>query len=282
MIYLSGTVLSQNADGTFEFEFDDESGTQTVALGELIEEDVSSEDSEEEIVSDIDPPQLPQSNAATPATLPQPSRIPLTAEQRAKLAVLKAQWLDSNALPSIKDVSSVDSSLVAGAHSLDAFESSSYWLKICPHLSIGGTLPGDICAVVDDKRRDVAARSKAEFVHDGFFLLNRATLGCSDDEVFQLALGIVQLIKFGWPPTFIYMYDEAWTVVERARQFLGLATGGSRFIGDVYAWYVDPHNSQRGWGPHRSVCTHACIRPVLTLRGILSDIVSVRLCPSLT
>ena len=241
----------------------------------MIEEDVSSEDSEEEIVA-AEPPKIPQSNVATSASLPQPVRLPTTAEQKAKLVILKKQWLDTNALPSIKNTSSVDANLVAGAHGLDAFESSSYWLKICPHLSIGGTLPGDIAANVNDKRRDVAARSKAEFVHNGFFLLSRATLGCSDDEVFKLALGIVQLIKFGWPPTFIYMYDEAWTVVERARQFLGLATGGSHFIGDVYAWYVDPHNSQRGWGPHRFVFTHKFISMTLHFRACLPGLVSVR------
>ena len=169
------------------------------------------------------------------------------------ITVLKSQWLESNALPNVKDVSSVDPSLVAGGQGLDTLETTLYWLKICPHLSIGGTLPSDVDTVVDDVRCDIAARSKAEFVQDGFFLLDRMAMRCSDDEVFKLALGIVQLVRFGWPPTFIYMYDEAWVVIERTRRFLGLATGGSRFIGDVYAWFVDPCKQQRGWGPHRWV-----------------------------
>lgn len=30
----------------------------------------------------------------------------------------------------------------------------------------------------------------------------------------DLALGIVQLMQYGWPPAFIAMYDEAWQLAQ--------------------------------------------------------------------
>ena len=77
----------------------------------------------------------------------------------------------------------MDPSLVAGGQSLDKLETNLYWLKICPHLSVGGTFAGDKASVVDHAHSGIAGRSKEEFVLNGFFHLDQGAFRCSDDEV---------------------------------------------------------------------------------------------------
>ena len=121
-----------------------------------------------------------------------------------------------------------------------------YWQRLCPFLNVGRLRNAPTSAPVDTA---VTAALKAEFIQNGFFqpqeTLNEAGT-CR-----KLAAGVRRLLLHGWPASFIFIYDEAWAVVEKMQPTLHAATGGSRFIGDVFAWHVDPAVGQRGWGPHR-------------------------------
>ena len=55
-------------------------------------------------------------------------------------------------------------------------------------------------------------------------------------------------------PTFLYVYDEAWQVLDALRPrlvpFLGAVVD---VLPDVWAWYIDPRTDASGWPIHRGV-----------------------------
>ena len=55
-------------------------------------------------------------------------------------------------------------------------------------------------------------------------------------------------------PTFLYVYDEAWHVVESLRPRLAPLLGGDfDVLADVWAWHIDPRTDPGGWPIHRGV-----------------------------
>lgn len=50
---------------------------------------------------------------------------------------------------------------------------------------------------------------------------------------------VSNLIKHGWPAVFIYMYDEAWQILERAWDVYEKALGVDAILEPtVYCWYL--------------------------------------------
>jgi len=145
------------------------------------------------------------------------------------------------------DIQLHDPQLDANEQTIETLETSSYWIKICPHLSVGKNAPispAEVNVAHTDELRK-------QFADNGFIHLCNKNMDVSLDIVDALALGVVMLMKHGWPASFIFMFDEAWGVIERARLLVQEVSGGSHFIGDMYAWCVDPAVGQKGWGPHR-------------------------------
>lgn len=132
---------------------------------------------------------------------------------------------------------------------LETIISVDYWRKLCPELTVAENKFND--KEIVKEKESVLRDLKADFCENGFFHLSENQV--KRQEVCEkLARGVVTLIRYGWQPSFIFMYDEAWAIIEATqRQSLSDATGGSVFIGDIYAWYVDPRKGQKGWGPHR-------------------------------
>ncbi|KAF6257515.1 hypothetical protein COO60DRAFT_1223221 [Scenedesmus sp. NREL 46B-D3] len=64
-------------------------------------------------------------------------------------------------------------------------------------------------------------------------------------------LPVVSLIRHGWPPSLLVVYDEAWALVQQASALMADATGGNRVNMDILAWYVDPSRGDAGFSPHR-------------------------------
>lgn len=54
----------------------------------------------------------------------------------------------------------------------------------------------------------------------------------------QLAAAIVSLIRYGWPPSLILMYDEVWAIIQQASALMRDATGGNACNMDILAWWV--------------------------------------------
>jgi len=146
----------------------------------------------------------------------------------------------------------VDSALLAEEQLLETIlTDKSYWRRLCPFLEVGNgglEVEGDDGVEVDE---DWARMKKEEFVSNGFFYLCEEDVGATKDEVERLARGVEALLAYGWPPSFIFVYDEAWHVIERLTKKVKAASRGSEFIGDIYAWHVDPGKGEAGWGPHR-------------------------------
>jgi len=123
-----------------------------------------------------------------------------------------------------------------------------YWTSVVPWLAISPSPPGVQFAL---QPLDVADR-RTDFTRDGFFAVQPEAPSAEYVAlVDKLKRGVDALVAQGWPATFIFVYDEAWSVVNAWTERLSVVNGGSRFLGDVYAWKVDPRAMARGWGPHR-------------------------------
>lgn len=161
-------------------------------------------------------------------------------------------------LPSPKEVADVPEDLLAEEQLMDTLEDGEYWRKICPHLHVGDEAfiqtAADRAKSAFAEWKSTGETKKDEFADNGFFHMTNQDLGLGEDyreRIHDLALGVVRLMQHGWPASFIFIYDEAWALVAGASARLEAATGGSKFIGDMYAWYVEPDHGEKGWGPHR-------------------------------
>lgn len=149
---------------------------------------------------------------------------------------------------------SPDALLHADEQLLETLEDAAYWRKVCPGLHVSEPEAFISAAADDDElrraRRPTRERQRKELAHSGFFHFDA---GASDAAIARLAAGVAQLLLHGWPASFIFVYDEAWAVIRDTAGSLEAASGGSRFLGDVFAWHVDPAQPQRGtgWSPHR-------------------------------
>jgi hypothetical protein len=51
-----------------------------------------------------------------------------------------------------------------------------------------------------------------------------------------LAAAVVSLMRYGWPPSLLVVYDEAWSLVQQGSGLMADATGGNRVNMDILAW----------------------------------------------
>ena len=144
-------------------------------------------------------------------------------------------------------------SVAAKLDSLEKLSGPEFWKRICPQLSVADNAvqtqwqPATWSETMLD---DFAKRME----HDGYFqcpsLSPRASMACA-----PLAEGVSQLARLGWPPSFIFMYDEAWGLVRHVSGMMAHITGGNENSFDMLAWLVDPNGgtgaATRGFPPHR-------------------------------
>jgi hypothetical protein len=74
--------------------------------------------------------------------------------------------------------------------------------------------------------------------------------GGSAGAIERLCYGVRQLLKHGWPPTAITLFDEAWLIGADAAALM-LATNGSSPVMDTLGFLVDPATGDKGFSPHR-------------------------------
>lgn len=122
-----------------------------------------------------------------------------------------------------------------------------YWKNLNPHLNVSEcpkfSTPIDMSADRLDEISDTIH-------HDGY--LHQAPLFEAED-IKILRLGVENLVAHGWPPAFIYVYDEPWDLFHKLDGFL------SHFLGDEFAllphfwaWHIDKEDEggTKGWPPH--------------------------------
>jgi hypothetical protein len=170
-------------------------------------------------------------------------RLPDTGLPRATMSVFADGFPTSVQLV---PCTAVDPELHSSETHLDTLSSPDYWEKICPGLhatrSTNDSNSNRSC-VPESKREAVCAavpaarkqQLKNSFVQDGFFQVGREEVSGAQpvwhDRIKALAQGVEQLIAHGWPATFIYVFDEAWAVVDDMTALLGTRS----FVGCIGA-----------------------------------------------
>jgi hypothetical protein len=67
-----------------------------------------------------------------------------------------------------------------------------------------------------------------------------------------LARAITALRANDLHPTFVYVYDESWLLLDALRAPLSRLLGGDfEILADVWAWHIDPRIDRGGWPIHR-------------------------------
>ena len=94
---------------------------------------------------------------------------------------------------------------------------------------------------------DACREVRTRILEEGFASLQPSQVQWSVP-VSQLAEGILELERHGWPPTFIAMYDEAWVMAKDAQEIMDVVAGNNLCM-DVVAFLVRP--TQKGFSPHR-------------------------------
>eukprot|EP00435_Cladocopium_sp_Y103_P055517 s1143_g18.t1 len=142
------------------------------------------------------------------------------------------------------------------SQSLEQLLSADYWRQLCPQLHVEDKNYQDRLlqkapkgpTAADAALTDACREVRAGILEEGFASLQPSQVHWSV-QVSQLAEGIFELERQGWPPTFIAMYDEAWVMAKDAQEIMRLATGNSLCM-DVVAFLVRPTQT-KGFSPHR-------------------------------
>jgi hypothetical protein len=124
-----------------------------------------------------------------------------------------------------------------------------YWRKLNPQLSVCGnaTLTVEEGAPLD---QDTLARVCRQLDTDGYLEVPPFIAGA---DVERLRRGVERLREEGWPPVFLFVYDEAWDLARLPlmRQILTHALGaGYREDTLVWCFHVAPRPGASGWAPH--------------------------------
>jgi hypothetical protein len=128
-------------------------------------------------------------------------------------------------------------------------EDPAYWRALNPDLSV--------CSRPSPAVHERAPLTEASLAHvqsqldaDGY--LQVPPLFAADD-VGALARAVERLRSEGWPPAFVFVYDQAWDLprTPSVRRVLDNAMGpGYRADTLVWCFHVAPRPGASGWAPH--------------------------------
>ena len=113
-----------------------------------------------------------------------------------------------------------------------------YWRALVPFLHIGVMDKSQSgrkkCAPSTALETAVLRQQRAKVVEDGYCVAERCGLGENRQEnldqalVDKLALGASVLEYYGWPTTFLAIYDEAWELAQQCQEWLDRITDAKR------------------------------------------------------
>ncbi len=131
-----------------------------------------------------------------------------------------------------------------------------YWREICPSLHVcDEAFQGSVRPMRGAELEDVAADARERILRDGYTKIPAASLPWKTIAHRELALACVRLMRHGWNPSFLLMYDEAWAVAHELSEVVLNATG-NRLNFDALCWHVDPYDDlgddeHTAFSPHR-------------------------------
>jgi hypothetical protein len=125
-------------------------------------------------------------------------------------------------------------------------ETAAFWECTAPWLHIGATcLADDTFGEATEPR----CQGAPHWPTAGFLRIDNIV---AQPTVQALARAIQTLRLHDMHPTFLYVYDETWSVADALRPSLAHLLGDDfEMLADVWAWYVDPLNDSGGWPIHR-------------------------------
>lgn len=144
--------------------------------------------------------------------------------------------------------------LSASQQKLSTLFSPDYWRCLCPGLHVDGVASGDLEKSSVPHASSPASTTdcsvvRRRLIDDGYAALPASRLHWSV-KLADLADGIEALERSGWPPTFIAIYDEVWTLAQDATAIMQAATGNVMSM-DIVAFCVNAMHGARGFSPHR-------------------------------
>lgn len=128
-------------------------------------------------------------------------------------------------------------------------EDPEYWRTLNPQLTVCGA---DALTVRERAPLDAHARDQVlgQLDTDGYLEVPPFIAG---DDVARLRLGVERLREAGWPPVFLFVYDEVWDLgrLPSIQQILSRALGpGYREDTLIWCFHVAPQPGASGWAPH--------------------------------
>ena len=88
-----------------------------------------------------------------------------------------------------------------------------YWRELCPSLHVcDEAFQASVRPMVGAALEEVADDARERILRDGYTKIPAACLPWKSVAHRELALACVQLMRHGWNPSFLLMYDEAWSI----------------------------------------------------------------------
>lgn len=121
-----------------------------------------------------------------------------------------------------------------------------FWLGLNPYFNI--TRDGS-----QDKIAPLPVDVTEEMLHylrmDGYIQLDNLISG---QMIAKMRNAIITLRDKGINPSFVFVYDEFWTISRQLNRLLSPVLGDTyQQLPDFWAWYLDPQREDAGWRPHR-------------------------------
>ena len=84
---------------------------------------------------------------------------------------------------------------------------------------------------------------------EGYF---HGNIGTWHTPLTPIVITIQKLRMQGFPPVFIFLYDEIWQFAYQLSSIISCLLGEQYWmLPDFWAWYIDPALAEAGWNPHR-------------------------------
>jgi hypothetical protein len=100
------------------------------------------------------------------------------------------------------------------------------WRAICPFLTCD--VKSGMVAL-DEISPSLTAAAASQLCNRGYFQVNSSQIHYDELDngiVERLALGVIELMRYGYSPLFLLMYNETWTVTNKMRDITQSATSG--------------------------------------------------------
>lgn len=130
---------------------------------------------------------------------------------------------------------------------LDSVFHEQYWKSICPDLHVNDKNFQNDASSVFPLSTEKKQSFKSGLTNEGYFTLLSE---CKDINMEKLASNVARLMQYGWPPSFLIIFDEIWAIVHKMSQIM-FETTQNKMNMDILIWYIDPNNNQSGFSPHR-------------------------------